>query len=82
MAQILVRNLDEEIKSRLRRRADRHGRSVEAEVREILRDAVRSEDPTRLPLGSRIAARFVGIGIDDDLPELHGSALRPMDVDR
>ena len=36
MAQILVRNLDESTKTFLQRRAKRHGRSMEAEVREIL----------------------------------------------
>lgn len=40
MAQLIVRNLDEEIVSRLRRRAVEHGRSTEAEHREILREAL------------------------------------------
>lgn len=38
-----VRNLDDDVILRLRRRAARHGRSVEAEHREILRQAVSSE---------------------------------------
>jgi plasmid stability protein len=40
MAQLIVRNLDEEIVKRLRRRAAETGRSVEAEHREILREAL------------------------------------------
>ena len=36
MAQLIVRNLPDEVKARLVRRAKRHGRSLEAEVREIL----------------------------------------------
>jgi len=40
MAQLIVRNLDPEIVDRLRRRAVQHGRSVEAEHREILREAL------------------------------------------
>ena len=40
MAQLIVRNLDEQIVARLRRRASVHGRSTEAEHREILRDAL------------------------------------------
>jgi len=40
MAQLIVRQLDEEIVSRLRRRAAEHRRSTEAEHREILRDAL------------------------------------------
>jgi plasmid stability protein len=35
-----VRNLDDELVLRLKRRAARHGRSVEAEHREILRQAL------------------------------------------
>jgi plasmid stability protein len=40
MPQLIVRNLDEEIVARLRQRAARHGRSTEAEHREILREAL------------------------------------------
>lgn len=40
MAQLVVRNLDEETKARLRRRAAERGRSMEAEAREILTEAV------------------------------------------
>lgn len=36
MASITVRNLDDNVKNRLRRQAAAHGRSLEAEVREIL----------------------------------------------
>jgi len=38
-----VRNLDDALIQRLRRRAARHGRSVEAEHREILRQALSAE---------------------------------------
>lgn len=41
MAAISVRNLDDQVKERLRMRAARHGRSMESEVRAILLDAVR-----------------------------------------
>jgi plasmid stability protein len=40
MAQLIVRNLDEEIVTRLRQRAAKHRRSTEAEHREILREAL------------------------------------------
>lgn len=46
-ASLLVRNLDDELVVRLRQRASRHGRSVEAEHREILRHALSAEvDPS------------------------------------
>lgn len=38
-----VRNLDDDIIARLKRRAARHGRSAEAEHREILRQALANE---------------------------------------
>lgn len=39
-----VRNLDDALILRLKRRAARHGRSAEAEHREILRQALAGED--------------------------------------
>jgi antitoxin FitA len=41
LAAVSIRNLDERVKERLRVRAARHGRSMEAEIRAILTDAVR-----------------------------------------
>lgn len=81
MAQILVRNLDEDVKARLGKRARRHGRSTEEEVREILRNAVRDENGARKPLGSRLAARFAKVGLTRDIRELRGHAVRPADFE-
>lgn len=80
MAQFVVRNLEDEVKARLKRRAERHGRSMEEEVREILRNAARDEIPPRQNLGSRIATRFARIGLTGDLPELHGQTPRPAEL--
>jgi plasmid stability protein len=41
VAQLIVRRLEDEVVSELRKRAARSGRSVEAEHREILRTALR-----------------------------------------
>ncbi len=41
-----VRNLDDDLIARLKRRAARHGRSTEAEHREILRQALAAEVET------------------------------------
>lgn len=72
MAQFIVRHLEEEVKARLKRRAQRHGRSVEEEVRHILRNAVREENRAVSNLGTRIAVRFRKGGLTGDLPELRG----------
>jgi plasmid stability protein len=77
MAQFVVRQLEEDVKARLKRRAERHGRSMEEEVREILRNAAKEERRTVTKLGSRIAARFQGAGLTADLPELRGQRPRP-----
>jgi plasmid stability protein len=80
MAQLVVRNLDDDVKARLQRRARRHGRSTEEEVREILRHAVRGDDRPRAGLGSRLAARFAGLGLEEDIPELRGHPAEPADL--
>ena len=79
MAQLVVRNLDDEVKARLRQRAAAHGCSLEAEVRSILRDAVRQVPRPEGGLGTRIAARFKDIGLREDeaIPELRGESVKP-----
>lgn len=81
MAQILIRQLDDDVKTRLQRRARLHGRSTEEEVREILRNAVRDDEQPPARLGSRIAARFTKIGLDDPIPELRGHTVEPARFD-
>jgi len=81
MAQLVVRQLDEEVKTRLQRRARRHGRSTEEEVREILSNAVRDESSAPTPLGSRLAARFARLGLREEIPELRGQPVHPIDLE-
>ncbi len=67
MAQFTVRQLEDDVKQHLKARAEAHGVSLEEEVRRILRAAVmvRPEAP-QAGLGSRMAARFSGLGLADD----------------
>ena len=68
MASITIRNLDDEVKARLRVRAASNGRSVEDEVRLILRDAVGSKPASR-NLVSIIRSHFgASNGVDLVLP--------------
>jgi plasmid stability protein len=53
MASITIRNLDDDIKQRLRIRAAMHGRSMEEEVREILRHAMGESAPQNLAAAIR-----------------------------
>ena len=69
MASITVRNLDDEVKRKLRVRAAEHGCSMEAELRQIISEAVNTDSTTRKGLGTRIHERFKAIGgIDLELP--------------
>lgn len=80
MAQILVRQLDDDLKAALQRRARANGRSTEAEVREILRDAVRPNPVETAPLGSAIASQFSGLGLAEEIGELRGNRARGADL--
>jgi len=72
MAQLLVRNIEDKVKARLQRRAKRHGRSMEEEVRDILRAAVNNEDKTPVGgLGTELAALFPKTGPDFQIENLH-----------
>jgi plasmid stability protein len=85
MAQIVVRNLGEDVKRRLKRRAENHGRSMEEEAREILREAVGADQPRTktVGLGTQIAALFRDIGFEGDeldkvIEELRREQPRPV----
>lgn len=68
MASITIRNLEDDLKRRLRVRAAEHGRSMEEEVRDILRQAVGEPSPAK-NLGRAIHRRFAAIGgVDLELP--------------
>lgn len=68
MATLTIRGLDDGTKARLRVSAAQHGRSMEAEVRCILEEALPTQQVSD-GLGSRIRARFSAVGgVDLDLP--------------
>ena len=78
MAQILVRNIEDEVKTRLQRRAARHGLSMEQEVRDILRNAALAEDVPEVGLGTQISAMFREIGLTEPIEELRGYPVEPI----
>jgi plasmid stability protein len=82
MAQFVVRNLETQVKVRLQRRAKQHGRSMEEEVREILRNSVKETDRASGGLGTRIVALFRNGGLKEDIPELHEIQIEPVDFGR
>ena len=82
MAQFVVRNIEAEVKARLQRRATRHGRSMEEEVRDILRNAVKIENVSDAGLGTGISSLFSKVGLDADIPELRGYKIARVSFDR
>ncbi len=61
MASITIRKLDDTIKTKLRMRAAEHGRSMEEEAREILRQVV-GNSGADTNFGAVIDARFAALG--------------------
>ena len=81
MAQLVVRNLEQSVKVRLQRRAKRHGRSMEEEVRDILRNAANETDRPEQGLGSEIAALVKGTGLKFEAKEFRGYPVKPVSFD-
>jgi len=81
MAQLVVRNLEDDVKVRLQRRAKKHGCSLEELVRDILRDAANDKRPTG-GLGSQIAALFKDVGFEKgEIFEWRGYPVQPAKFD-
>ncbi|MCM3885217.1 Arc family DNA-binding protein [Frankia sp. R82] len=68
MAAVSIRDLDDRVRERLRVRAAQHGRSMEAEIRAILTEAV--GEPEDAPgLAQALLSRFGVLGgVDLELP--------------
>ena len=87
-AQLVVRNLEQEVKTRLQQRAKKHGRSMEEEVRDILRKAVKNPNTSKEKeeggFGTRFASYFKGIGLrpDEEIKEMRGYPIHPADFDK
>ena len=82
MAQILVRDVEESVKRELQRRASQHGRSLQAEVRDILREAAKAPPPA-YGLGTEIARIIDAAGVDfPEIQELRGGRAQIPDFAR
>jgi hypothetical protein len=85
MADILIRNISTHTKERLRRRAKRHGRSLEAELRETLERAAREDEQPGKPkvgFGTWLASiSRPGADLSKVLGELRSVPLRRVDFE-
>jgi plasmid stability protein len=77
MAQLLVRNIEDDVKERLRQRARRRGRSMEDEARDILRSAVMAEPSKEVGAGTKLAGYFSDVESGFEIPEMRGEKPRP-----
>lgn len=70
MASMTIRNLDDQLKTRLRMQAAAHGRSMEDEARDILKTALSSEPHSGQSLVNAIRSRVVPLGgVELTLPD-------------
>ena len=68
MPTLTIRNVDPELREQLRVRAARHGRSMEAELRQILKDVLGAEKLHPEPnLAEAIRRRFLPLGGADEI---------------
>lgn len=67
MATLTIRNLNESVHAFLRQCAASHGRSMEAEVRDILQRTMEQQQSNPGEIARRIHARFEEMGGVDDL---------------
>ena len=68
MTTLTIRNVDPALKEELRVRAARHGRSMEAELRHILKEALGGGEKRAEPsLAEAIRRRFLPLGGADEL---------------
>jgi plasmid stability protein len=69
MASITIRNLEEALKGKLRIRAAEHSRSMEEEVRAILRDTLEAGSSEPINLYAEIRRLFAPLGgVELELP--------------
>ncbi len=69
MGAMTIRNIDEQLKTRLRVQAAKNGRSMEDEARDILRSALNTEPASGLTLVEEIRALVEPLGgVDLELP--------------
>jgi plasmid stability protein len=74
-AAITIRKLEETVKNQLRVQAAEHGRSMEEEAREILKNALNQSAAEPVDLSANVRRRFAALG-GVDLPEIDREAIR------
>ena len=84
MGSLVVRNIPESVKDRLKKRAKTHGRSMEEEIRDILRRAAQEEHKPKVGIGTEMANAFrkLGPGEFPKIREFRGYTIKAPDFDK
>lgn len=80
MTALTIRGLDPETHARLRVQAARHGRSMEAEVRAILKERL-APDSSERGLGTKIRRRFADLDSELRIPDRSSEMPRAAEFD-
>ncbi|MBD2627246.1 FitA-like ribbon-helix-helix domain-containing protein [Trichormus variabilis] len=79
MTNITISNLDDDLKNRLQKRAEKHGHSLEQEITEILRLVLTENTKNSINLVTLIENRFADFE-DLELPEIERDAIRTVSI--
>ncbi|QDU73016.1 FitA-like ribbon-helix-helix domain-containing protein [Mucisphaera calidilacus] len=80
MAQFVVRNIEDDVRDRLREQAKVAGCSMEEYIRDILRaHALRDPSVPRKGLGTLMYERFKDCGLDEPLEQFDWGIAKPME---
>jgi antitoxin FitA len=71
MAQILIRNVDDTVVERLKKRASLNGRSLQAELKIVLEQAAQMDMADAREIAARIRGKFKGRQLSDSAELLH-----------
>ncbi len=83
MSDLIVRDLEDELRDKLQDLARKQGRSLEETVHDILRQGVESQPEPKEGLGTRIAQRFAACGgLDSEIQEWRGYSIEPPSFDQ
>ncbi|MCF4967819.1 FitA-like ribbon-helix-helix domain-containing protein [Nostoc sp. CMAA1605] len=77
MNSVTISNLDENIKNILQQQAEKNGRSVEAEIKEILRIALTENQQHPINIVTMLEKRFAHLG-EFEISEIQREAIRPI----
>ncbi len=69
MAQILVRDIPDDVKEKLRRNAETHGRSLEAEVRDVLTREPEHKPELRKMTSAELVEKLVAVSKANPIPD-------------